>query len=291
VADCDCETRLRRLEEASQPVQLPSGKTLRVVGDETIRGLVDPDQIGPAGKRDVELAALGAGLCPRRYLRNVGTLGLDGQARLLSARVGVAGLGGLGGFVAEILARAGVGELVLVDPDQAGEDNLNRQLLVTEENLGWDKIEAARDRLERVNSAVSLTVHRLAGDAAIFTQLFGGAKVIVDALDSLPARFDLWEAARNLGVPMVHGAIGGLSGQVTTIFPGGPGLEAIYGPRDAVRQRGVEELVGNPSATPAMIAALQAQEVIKIVAGIGEPLRGKLLILDTMTPYASIIEL
>jgi molybdopterin/thiamine biosynthesis adenylyltransferase len=299
--DTSLAARLELLRESSRVLPLPSGKTLRVVDDEAIvrlAGLYEsaspaaPQAADPAtAKREAELTALRAGICPRRYLRNIGVLGLQGQIRLLQTKAGLAGLGGLGGFVAEILARAGIGELILVDPDQTSEENLNRQLLVTEDTLGWDKVEAARERLQRVNSAVSLVTHRLAGDAASFGHVFAGAKIVIDALDSLPARYELQEAARLLGTPMVHGAIGGLSGQVTTIFPGDPGLSAVYGPRGSAGPHGVEALVGNPSATPAMIAALQAQEVIKLATGVGQPLRGKLLILDAMSPYAAIIDL
>ncbi len=252
-----------------------------------------------AAKRELELAQLRAGVVPRRYLRNIGTLGLDGQARLLEARVGVAGLGGLGGTVAEVLARAGVGELVLVDPDVLTEDNLNRQLLATEPDLGQPKVLAAVARLGRVNSAVTVRAHQVPGDRDVFARLFAAATVVVDALDSVPARFELQAAAQALGVPLVHGAIAGLSGQVTVVFPGDPGLEVIYGrpgqpsEGEAARPAGKrrDESPGNPSPTPLLVAALEAQEVIKIVSGVGEPLRRKLLILDGLRPYAAVVEL
>lgn len=284
-----------RLAAAATAVEFPPGGKTLVLDDAVISRLA-AESAGrspapPAEKRAVEVAALAAGICPRRYLRNIGTLGLEGQARLLQARVGQAGLGGLGGTLAEILARAGVGELVLVDPDVFSQDNLNRQFLATEDDVGRSKTEAAVRRLGRVNSATTVTVHAVSGDGESFSRLFAGVDVVVDALDSLPSRFDLEDAARRLGVPMVHGAIAGLSGQVTTFFPGDPGLEALYGPRRTAAARGVEALVGNPSATPAMIAALEAQEVLKIVTGVGKPLRRKLLILDALSPYAAVVEL
>lgn len=305
MAHYDTEAVVRRLAAASVAVEFPPGGKTMVVDGVTIGRLVselstgasrlrrraaDPNALARV-KRGVELAALDAGLCPRRYLKNIGTVGLGGQARLLRARVGLAGLGGLGGTIAEILTRAGVGEMVLVDPDVTSEDNLNRQLVVMEDNLGRSKVEAALDRLRRVNSATVFETHRVSGDRDSFARLYAGALVLVDALDSLPARFALEDAARSLGVPLVHGAIAGLSGQVTTVFPGDPGLEALYGQREGAGTRGVEALVGNPSPTPAMIAALEAQEVLKIVTGIGQPLRRKLLILDALSPYAAIVDL
>ncbi len=302
MVDCDEQSTLKSLEETVELVPGPAGEDVRVVSDRTISRLA-ATAAGRAGgaavaageaaraKRRVELLALEAGLCPRRYLRNLGTLGLQGQARLLEAKVGLAGLGGLGGTVAEILARAGVGELVVIDPDVTSEDNLNRQALAAEDNLGQTKVAAAVERLRRLNSATTVSGHALAGDRASFAALFTGAGVLVDALDTLGARFALQDAAAELGVPFVHGAIAGLAGQVTTIFPGDPGLELIYGPRDRAPGRGVETRVGNLSPTPAMVAAAEAQEVIKLLAGVGQPLRRRLLVLDLYSPYAAVVEL
>lgn len=287
----------KELAAAAARVDFPTGRGTMVVPEEVIRRLARERTAarGPeafaAAKRALELQALEDGLCPRRYLRNIATFGLTGQARLLRARVGVAGLGGLGGLAAELLARAGVGELVLVDPDTLSEDNLNRQLLATEDKLGRPKVAAALARLRKVNSAVSVQVHRRRADRESFVRLFAGAAVVVDALDNLPSRFDLQEAARSLDVPLVHGAIAGLSGHLTTIFPADPGLEVLYGPRGGAPVAGVETLVGNPSATPATIAALQVQEVLKILTGVGQPLRRRLLVLDALSAYTAVIEL
>jgi len=276
---------------ASIEVETPDGRTVRIIRGADLEALAVHPPASPADRRRLELAALDAGVVPRRYLRNLGTVGIGGQAVLLRSRVGVAGLGGLGGLVAELLARAGVGELVLIDPDTVSEDNLNRQLLAGEGNIGRVKVEVAAERLARINSAVGVTVHRLAGDRVSFTRLFEGASVLVDCLDNLPARFALQDAARALGIPFVHGAIAGLSGQVASFFPGDAGLESIYGPRETAPQRGVETVVGNPAPTPALVAALEAQEVVKILTATGRPLRGRLLILDTAAGCASVVDL
>jgi molybdopterin/thiamine biosynthesis adenylyltransferase len=184
-----------------------------------------------------------------------------------------------------------VGELVLVDPDVTSDDNLNRQLLADEENLGRPKVDAAAVRLGAVNSATRVTAFRLRGDADSFSRVFQGAAVVVDCLDSIPARFALEDAARSLGVPLVHGAVGGFAGHVTCVFPGDPGLEALYGPRAEAAAQGVESVVGTPSPTPAVVAALEVTEVLKIIAGVGEPLRRKLLTFDTASPYFAVVEL
>ena len=228
---------------------------------------------------EVELAALKARILPARYQRNLGTVGWEGQMRLLCSTVAVVGAGGLGGWVIEGLARMGVGHLIIVDGDIFQENNLNRQLGCTEANLGRPKAECLAERVAQVNSAVRVTAHVawLTEDNA--KALVGDAHVLVDALDTLPSRFVLERVAGLLGVPMVHGAIGGYTGQVMTIFPGDPGLNALYGPGEKP-ERGVETRLGNPAATPMMVSAWEIQEVAKILVGQGELLRGRVLVMD-----------
>jgi len=229
--------------------------------------------------RQVEVAALRAGLAPERYRRNLGTVGYEGQARLLEATVAVVGAGGLGGWIIEGLARMGVGHLIVIDGDRFEENNLNRQLGCIEANLGMLKADFFADRVAQVNGAVQVTAHPvwLTGENA--AALLAGAQVVVDALDTLPARLMLHEQAAALGVPVVHGAIGGYTGQVMTIRPGGPGLRSLYGD-GVLPERGVETELGNPSATPMMISAWQIQEVVKLIVGAGAPLWGRMLVMD-----------
>ena len=111
--------------------------------------------------REAEIAALRGGLCPARYERTIGTFGLEGQARLLESSAAVAGCGGLGGWITEILARAGVGRLILIDGDVFDENNLNRQLYATEENIGEPKAAAAAERVRQVNSGVTAEYYQM----------------------------------------------------------------------------------------------------------------------------------
>jgi molybdopterin/thiamine biosynthesis adenylyltransferase len=238
--------------------------------------------------KEVELAALEAGVLPRRYLRNLGTVGWEGQARLLGSTVAVVGLGGLGGYVVEALARIGVGRLVLIDGDAFVDHNLNRQIFATEDNLGTSKVEAAALRVAAINSAVEVVSHAVKATTENLPQLLEGSDVVVDGLDRLPTRIMLQEVARRQGIPLVHGAIGGMIGQVMTIFPEDEGLYALYG-QGEVPERGIEAERGCPTATPMMVAAWQVQEVIKILAGIGEPLRHRLLLLDAESGTADVI--
>ncbi len=240
--------------------------------------------------KEIELAALDGCVLPRRYLRSLGTVGWDGQARLLRSTVAVVGLGGLGGYVVEALARMGVGVLILIEGDAFVDHNLNRQMLATEDNLGASKVEAARARVARINSAVRVVSHAIEATPENLSHLLETSDVVVDALDRLPTRIMLQEAAQKRGIPLVHGAIGGMMGQVMTIFPEDEGLYALYG-RGEVPERGIEVEQGCPTATPMMVAAWQAQEVMKILVGIGEPLRHRLLLMDAESGTADLIRL
>ncbi len=226
------------------------------------------------------MAAIRAQILPQRYLRNLGTVGWEGQLALLCASVGIVGCGGLGGWIAEGLARMGIGRLVLIDGDRFQEDNLNRQLGCTEATLGQPKVDALIERLAQVNSGTELVGYQSYLTRENAPILLAGVRVIVDAVDTLPARFLLQEIAAQQRVPLVHGAIAGYNGQVMVIYPGDPGLHALYGEHPPL-ERGIETQLGNPAATPMMIAAWQIQQVVKIVTGQEEGLlRGRLLLLD-----------
>ena len=227
----------------------------------------------------VELAALRAHILPERYRRNLGTVGWEGQIRILEATVAIVGAGGLGGWVIEGLARMGVGHLIVIDDDYFQENNLNRQLGCTEKTLGQSKVKCLAERVAEVNGAVHVTTQVVWLDEQNATGLLAGAQVVVDALDTLPARLVLEKAAASLGIPLVHGAIGGYSGQVMTVFPRDPGLRALYG-EGPLPERGVETQLGNPAATPMMISAWQIQEVVKILCDQGDLVRNRMLLMD-----------
>ena len=162
--------------------------------------------------------------------------------------------------------------------------------MATEKNLGKYKALVAASRVAYINSALEVTtfVEKLDEDNA--ARLLRGAQVVADALDNLPSRFAVEKACRSLGIPLVHGTIAGFCGQVTTIFPDDPGLCCIYGLPDRFPEHGIEVTIGNPSATPAVIAALQVQEIVKIITGIGTPIRNSLLMLDMMEGTAERID-
>ena len=273
---------LRRIRESAE-----TEGDIEVIALDRVRALAREFDVSP---REVELAALEARVLPRRYLRSLGTVGWEGQIKLLHSTVAVVGLGGLGGNVVEGLARMGVGRLVVVDGDVFLDHNLNRQALSAEASVGLLKAEAARTRVGEINAAVEIIVHLEYASGENVPRLLDGVEVVVDALDRLPTRLMLQEAAQEMGIPMVHGAIAGYVGQVMTIFPGDEGLRALFGEGN-VPQQGIEVQLGCPAATPMMVAAWQVQEVLKILLGQGQLLRHKMLFMDAEAGTVEFLEI
>ena len=237
-----------------------------------------------------EVVLLEMGVVPQRYLRNHGTVGIDGQLALLRACVAVIGLGGLGGYVVEGLARMGVGRLILVDGDVFADHNLNRQLLSREGNLGRSKALVARERVGEINGAVEVVHHACYATRVNLPALLAGSDVVVDALDRLTTRLMIQEVACELDLAMVHGAIAGAMGQVMTILPGDAGLRALYGD-GPVPEHGAEFELGTPPASPMMVAAWQVHETVKLLTGQGSVLRNRLLLMDAFAGDVRILSL
>ena len=279
---------IQEIVESVEICLAPDGREYSVIGLKAVNSIAQARGISG---REIEVAALEQGIIPRCYLRNIGAISLDGQIKLLQSSVAVVGAGGLGGTVIQLLARHGIGHIIVIDNDRFAEEDLNRQSLSTEEDLGEHKAIIAARRVRQINSAITVTpyVGKLTKRNA--HKLLKDAKVVVDGLDNLPSRFAVEEACRELGIPFVYGTIAGFSGQLMTIFPEDVGLSSVYGPSDSLPERGVEVKTGTPSATPAMIAAWQVQEVIKVITGIGKPLRDRLLILDAGEGVVDTIEL
>lgn len=216
---------------------------------------------------EVEEQALLLGIMPRRYLRN----GLDcpQQLRLQRARVAVIGCGGLGGSVAEALARLGVGSLRLVDPDSFEEHNLNRQRFATVETLGKAKVEAAREALLVVNPAIRIETARAGfGERDVLA-----VEVVVDALDSAGRRLDLAALCRRHGRPLVHGAVRDWYGQVGIATTTNDLIADLF-PR---AELAAASPPGVTAPTVALVAALQAAEAGKLLLGLPSPLKGNWL--------------
>lgn len=239
--------------------------------------------------RDIQVSALENGIVPEIYIRNQKSLSNSDQIRLLRTRVAVIGLGGLGGAVTEILARIGIGSLILTDGDSFEESNLNRQLLSSIDNLGKSKAEAAGARVAAINPAVQTRVVTEFLSSENSRDILGGAGIAVDCLDSITSRFVLEQACRNSGIPMVSAAIGGTSGQATVVYPGDPGLSLIYGDPDKASSKGIESVLGTLPFAAITMAAIECAEVVSIAIGKEAPLRNRLFITDLMDHSAELM--
>ncbi|MBN2887383.1 MAG: molybdopterin-synthase adenylyltransferase MoeB [Chromatiaceae bacterium] len=217
-----------------------------------------------------------------RYSRQIllPEMGVAGQERLRAARVLVAGLGGLGSPVALYLAAAGIGCLRLADFDRVDHSNLQRQILHDEGRIGLTKAGSACRSLSAINSEVALEPIERALDAETLPELLNGVDLVVDACDNFATRFALNAACVAARVPLVSGAAIRLEGQVTAFSgqPGGPCYQCLY-PNEGAEEAGC---TANGILAPVVgiIGSIQATEAIKILAGLGEPLFGRLLLLD-----------
>lgn len=212
-----------------------------------------------------------------RYERNR-IFSREQQGEMASKKTAVIGCGGLGGYIVEMLTRAGVGHIVCCDGDVFSQSNLNRQLLCCEENLGCSKARAAAERIKSINSEIEVTVFDTYLSEHNAEEILAGCDAVVDGLDSVTGKLMLQSICKNLEIPMIHGAIDGWFGQVSTIFPGNDTLSLIYGDGAEVSQ-----VQGNPSFTPAVVAGIQVGETLKVLLGYEDVLMRKVVFVDLMT--------
>jgi sulfur-carrier protein adenylyltransferase/sulfurtransferase len=220
----------------------------------------------------------------RRYARHllVPEIGSGGQRALLDARVLIVGAGGLGSPVALYLAAAGIGTIGLVDDDVVEESNLQRQVLHATDRIGQRKVDSAEATLRALTPGLAVVARDERLDADNAERLMAGYDVVVDGSDSLPTRYAINDAAVRLGLPVVHGSVHRWDGQVTTFAPGGPCYRCLHPvppPPELAPDCTVAGVVG---VVPGIVGMLQATEVIRLVVGAGEPLAGRLLVVDAL---------
>ncbi|NMB27120.1 MAG: HesA/MoeB/ThiF family protein [Tissierellia bacterium] len=225
----------------------------------------------------------------KRYLKNMNALSVKEIEKLNSSKVCVIGCGGLGGYIIEMLGRIGVGYITAIDGDVFDETNLNRQIVSHVENIGMGKAEETKNRMKLVNPHIHVEAVKTMLDNSNATTLLKDHNVIVDALDSIKTRIIVQSTSTKLNIPMVHGAIGGFYGQVTTIFPNDKTLDFLY-PENSRVDKGVEEELGNPSFIPPLVASIQVAEVIKILINRGDLLRKKVLFIDVLNNNFDLVK-
>lgn len=216
-------------------------------------------------------------------------IGADGQARIAAGRVLVVGVGGLGCPAALYLAGAGVGRMTLVDPDLVAAHNLHRQVLYTSADVDKPKAEVARRRLLAHDAGLDIEIRPLALDAANAAALVAGHDVVLDCTDDLVAKLALAEACRAAGVPLVHGAAAGWEGIVMVLDP--PRTPCYFCAFPAPSAGGACSDVGVLGPLVGQLGALQAQEAVKLLAGLGSSLAGKLHLVDARAGTAHTITL
>ena len=220
-----------------------------------------------------------------RYSRHtlLPEVGTEGQLKLLNAKVLLLGAGGLGSPTALYLAAAGIGTLGIVDDDIVDESNLQRQVIHTTGRVGQPKTESAKKAIEELNPDVDVIEHRIRLDASNIIEIISGYDIVVDGADNFPTRYLLNDASVRLRKPVVSASILAFDGQISTFVPfEGPCYRCLYPtppPAELAPSCGAAGVLG---VMAGVMGLLQANEVIKLAAGIGEPLIGRLLLYDSL---------
>lgn len=223
-----------------------------------------------------------------RYARHLvlAELGGPGQQRLKAARVAIVGLGGVGAPAALYLAAAGIGVLRLIDHDAVALSNLQRQIVFSEADVGRPKVEAGAARLAALNAHVEIeeAAERLTPDNAAW--LLEGCDLVIDGTDDFGTRFAVNAACVTAGIPLVSGALGRWSGQVG-VFAGRPCYRCLVA--EAPPEAETCARVGVVGALAGVVGSMAALEAIKLIAGAGRPLTGRLLIYDGLAGTARTV--
>jgi molybdopterin/thiamine biosynthesis adenylyltransferase len=232
--------------------------------------------------KSVYVEAMKLGVCPYRYIRNRESISIQDQIRLAESRIAVIGSGGLGGHVILLLARIGIGHLRIIDGDVFDETNLNRQPLCNSETINQAKPKVAADVVNLINPSVEVSIITEKVNVANAEHILSEVDVIVDALDNMDDRLMVEKVAKKNRITFVHGAVAGFEGQVTTIFPEDKGLTFLYGENGCqVNDKYSPETIwGVPVLAPALIASIQAMEVVKILLNRSGVFRNTLVHMD-----------
>jgi molybdopterin/thiamine biosynthesis adenylyltransferase/rhodanese-related sulfurtransferase len=220
-----------------------------------------------------------------RYSRHmlVPEIGIEGQQKLLDAKVLLLGAGGLGSPTALYLAAAGVGTLGIVDDDVVDLSNLQRQVIHTTDRIGTPKVDSAEQSIHAINPDVNVVKYQTRIDATNIVEIIKDYDVIVDGVDNFPTRYLLNDATVRLKIPVVSASILGFDGQLSVFKPyEGPCYRCLFReppPAELAPSCGANGVLG---VLPGTMGLLQATEVIKLIVGIGEPAIGRLLLYDAL---------
>jgi adenylyltransferase/sulfurtransferase len=222
----------------------------------------------------------------RRYGRHLimPEVGMAGQKKLKASRVLIVGTGGLGAPVSLYLAAAGVGTIGLVDFDEIDETNLQRQVIFTTDDLGGKKVVVAKARLLKLNPHISVETYGEAINSRNALDIIQGYDIVVDATDNFPTRYLLNDACVFLKKPLIYGSIFRFDGQVSVFYADrGPCYRCLYPeppPPGLVPSCAEGGVLG---VLPGIVGSLQANEALKLILGIGQPLIGRLLLVEALS--------
>jgi molybdopterin/thiamine biosynthesis adenylyltransferase/rhodanese-related sulfurtransferase len=262
-----------------------AAKTLREMGYENVTSMAGgynrwSDSAFPTEKPFVLTAEQ-----KERYRRHlvIPEVGEEGQAKLLKSKVLLMGAGGLGSPAALYLAAAGVGTLGVVDMDVVDISNLQRQVIHTQARAGKPKTESAREAIQALNPDVKVIPFQERLTSENVMRVLDGFDMVLDGGDNFPTRYLLNDACVVQKKPNIHGSIYRFEGQVTTFIPGqGPCYRCLYpAPPPAEMAPSCAE-AGVLGVLPGIVGLLQANEAIKLILGLGEPLVGRLLTFDAL---------
>jgi adenylyltransferase/sulfurtransferase len=220
-----------------------------------------------------------------RYSRHImlPNMDIDGQEKLWNSKVLIIGVGGLGCAVAQYLACSGIGQLTLVDNDKVDKTNLQRQVLHTENNVGLNKCDSAKQSLQQLNSEITIDTHTIRLTGEVLLQTIQEHDVVVDCSDNLTTRNELNLLCFNTKTPLVSGAAIRMEGQVATFTmdkdqPCYQCISSMFGEQELTCSES-----GILSPVVGVIGSLQATETIKLLVQIGEVLSSRLLMFDAVT--------
>ena len=263
------------------------GESQLVIEDDALLAWAHSSRLSP---RNAQIEALQRRIIPLRYAKNFRALTLPEQRRLCESRVLVCGCGGLGGVLINLLARAGVGTLRLVDGDVFVPSNFNRQWFCDTQELSRPKAEVAGERVRAMNPLIEVEVFSTLMGEDNAGALVEGMDLVMDALDNLPGRFLLAETAKHTRAPFIHAAATGWWGQISTFLPESfLDLHEIYGHQ--TEKDPAEDLLGVLGPAPAVIGSLAAFEAIRLLSGRNSAYADQLLYLDGESGRIDIIAL
>jgi len=221
-----------------------------------------------------------------RYSRQILLFGEKPQIKLKKSTVAVVGVGGLGSFNSLYLAAAGVGRIVLVDKEKVELSNLNRQVLYWTRDIGEVKVEKAAEKLRELNPEIEVEPMAVEVNEETIREVVKRADIVLDGLDNWKTRLIVNKVCVEENKPFIHAGVKGLSGQILVVIPHKtPCLQCILPPK--IREEKTPPVI---ATTVGLIAALQAQEAIKILTGLGEPLKNKILLFNGYTNTFTTVE-